>query len=87
MKFKNLLKNHWANFTQTWHKASLGILMQVYLNERTHPFPKGDNLEKTENILMKFKIFLQNNWANFNQTWHKSSVGVCVCVCTFCLIS
>ena len=24
---------------------------------------------------MKFKIFLQNNWANFNQTWHKSSVG------------
>ena len=25
MKFKNpLLKNHWANFNKTWHKASLG---------------------------------------------------------------
>ena len=22
--FKNLLQNHWANFNQTWHKASLG---------------------------------------------------------------
>ena len=21
--FKNLLQNHWANFNQTWHKASL----------------------------------------------------------------
>jgi hypothetical protein len=25
--------------------------------------------------LLHFQLLLQNNWANFNQTWHKSSLG------------
>ena len=37
------LENQWANINQTWHKASLGKGIQIYLNEGTIPFPKGDN--------------------------------------------
>ena len=37
-----LLQNHWANFNQTWHKASLG---EVYSNGGPRPFPRGDNNE------------------------------------------
>ena len=44
--FKNLLlKNHWANFNQTWHKAPLGEGIQVCSNEGPRPFPRGDNYE------------------------------------------
>jgi hypothetical protein len=25
--------------------------------------------------LLHFRLLLQNHWANFNQTWHKSSLG------------
>jgi hypothetical protein len=25
--------------------------------------------------LLHFRLLLQNRWANFNQTWHKSSLG------------
>ena len=36
------------------------------------PFPGGDS----ENTLTKLKnLLLQNHWANFNQTWHKTSLG------------
>ena len=46
--FSLLLQNHWANFNQTWHKASLGPWVkkiQVCSNEGPHPFPRGDNKE------------------------------------------
>ena len=44
--FQLLLKNHWANFNQTWHKASLGKRDSSLLkNERPRPFPRGDNKE------------------------------------------
>ena len=42
--FKHLLlKNHLANFNQTWHKASFsdGDLFKW----RPHPFPRGDDYE------------------------------------------
>ena len=35
-----LLKNHWAKFKQTWHKASLG---EEDSNEGPCPFPRGDS--------------------------------------------
>jgi hypothetical protein len=25
--------------------------------------------------VLNFRLLLQNHWANFNQTWHKSSLG------------
>ena len=46
--FKNLfLQNHWANFNQTWHKASMGEI-QVFCflsNDRLHSFPRGNNYQ------------------------------------------
>ena len=43
--FHLLLQNHWANFNQTWPKASLGEGIQVCSNEGPRPFPRGDNYE------------------------------------------
>ena len=46
MKFKNLLlQDHWANFNKTWVKK-----IQVYSNEGSHPFSRGDNSEYTLTI-------------------------------------
>ena len=44
-KVWNLLKNHMANFNQTWHKASLGDRDSIFLIGRPCPFPRGDNYE------------------------------------------
>ena len=67
-----LLQNHWANFYQTLHKAS----MVKFSNEVPRPFQKGDNFEIAEILLMKFKyLFLQYQLSNFNHTWHKASLG------------
>ena len=41
--FHLLLQNHWANFNQTWHKASSGE--GDCSNEGPRPFPRGDNYE------------------------------------------
>ena len=41
--FHLLLKNHWANFNQSWHKASLGGVKFVQTKGFVHPFPRGDN--------------------------------------------
>ena len=35
------LQNHWANFNQTWHKASLGEAV----SKGPRPFPTEDNYE------------------------------------------
>ena len=43
---------------------------------RATPFPKGRQLGNNENKFTTFKnLLLQNYWANFNQTWHKVSLG------------
>ena len=48
--------------------------IQNYLNEDPRPYPRGDN---SENTPMKFKNqLLLNHLANFNQTYHKPSLGV-----------
>ena len=53
-----LLKNHWANFNQTWHKASLG--KRGY--KGPFPFLRGDNYEIAKNTLTKLKnLLLQNH--------------------------
>ena len=51
-------------------------VIQVCSNEEPHPFHRGDNYEIVNNTLIKLKnLLLQNHWANFNQTWHKVSLG------------
>ena len=58
----------------TKHPWVKGI--QVCSNEKARSFPRGDNYEISENTLSKFKnLSLQNHCANFNQTWHKASLG------------
>ena len=39
--FHLLLQNHWANFNQTWHKASLGEGDSSLFKWRAPPFCKG----------------------------------------------
>ena len=73
---KFFLKNHWANFNQTWHKTSLGDWTQVYSNEGPSLFWRGDNYEIAKNTLTKFKnVFLKNHLSNFNKTWHNAFFG------------
>ena len=43
--FHLLLQNHWANFNQTCHKASLGEGDSSLFKWRARPFPRGDNYE------------------------------------------
>jgi hypothetical protein len=54
--------------------------IQVCLNKRPGPFQRGDN-HKNENGVGSFKN-LQNHWAKFNQTWHKSSLGEGIQFCS-----
>ena len=71
-----LLKNHWANFNQTWHKPSFDEGYSNLFKWRAPPFSKGRLLRNSKNTLTKFKnLLLQNHWAIFNQTWHKASLG------------
>ena len=77
MKLKNLLlQNRWANFNQTWHKASLDDGDTSLFKCKAIPFSKGRSLQIDENTLRKIKnLLLQNHWANFNQIRHNASLG------------
>jgi hypothetical protein len=47
--------------------------IQVCSNKGLSPLQRGDN---HKNRVGSFKnLPLQNHWANFNQTWRKSSLG------------
>ena len=51
LNFYLLLQNHWANFNQTWHKASSGEGNSSCLNEGSRgPFPRGHNYEIWKNV-------------------------------------
>ena len=61
------------SLTKLSTKQSLVNMIQVC--SRTTLFFKGD-YKKGVNILTKYKnLLLQNRWANFNQTCHKTSLG------------
>jgi hypothetical protein len=45
---------------------------EVCSNKGPGPLQRGDN---HKNGVGSFKNLLQNHWANFNQTWHISSLG------------
>ena len=49
---------------------------KFFSNEDPVLFSRKDKLQESENTLTKFKnLLLQNQGANFNQTWHKASLG------------
>jgi hypothetical protein len=49
--------------------------IQVCSNKGPGPLQRGDNDKNVKRGWGNLKIFfLQNHWANFNQTWHKSSL-------------
>ena len=82
--FHLLLQNHRANFNQAWHRASLGKGNSSLFKWRTQP--RVDNYEKQKYIVednyeiaklywRHWNNLLENHWTNFNQTWHKASLG------------
>jgi hypothetical protein len=75
LHFQLLLQNRWANFNQSWHKSSVGKGIQNCTNEGQPPTPRGDNNKKVKILQKKFKNLLQNQLANFNQSWYGSSLG------------
>ena len=57
-RFKNfLLQNHWANFNQTWQKASLGEEDSSWSNKDPSFFPRGNNYEIAKIYLQNLRIF------------------------------
>jgi hypothetical protein len=50
--------------------------IQLCSNKGPGPLQRGDNHKKCKNGMVSFKnLLLKNYWANFNQTWHISSLG------------
>jgi hypothetical protein len=51
--------------------------IQVCTNKGPGPLQRGDNHKNKKNGVGSFKnLLMKNYWAKFNQTWHKSSLGV-----------
>jgi hypothetical protein len=50
---------------------------QVCPNKGPGPLQRGDNYKNVKLGWghLRINLLLQNHWANFNQTWHKSSLG------------
>ena len=74
---KILFQNHWNIFKQTGQKTSFGEVDSTFLNEDFPRLcPRGYNYEIVQIHWQIWKNrFLQNQWANFNQTWPKISLG------------
>ena len=54
MEFKNLLQNHWANFNQTGHKASLGEADSSFFQIKGHALFQGEIITKKQKYIDKF---------------------------------
>ena len=65
-----LILNHWANFNETWHKASLS---KVDSKEGRHLFQKKENTNVEKYHLIKKKV--SRIPGLFNQAWHNASLG------------
>ena len=76
-KFKKiLLRSHWVNFKQTWHKASMGNGDSSLLKWIVPPFSMSRWLRNSKNTLTKFDTFLLQN-----HQLGKSSLGWKIQVC------
>ena len=75
-KFKCLLfQNHWAIFNQNWFNPSLGEGDSSLFKRSPHPLPRGGIYEIAELHWRNLRKLLQNNWANYNQTFKQSFIG------------
>ena len=84
---QEIVKIHWRNlkifFSRTTGPIStkLGTKylwdkgIKLCSNEGPWPFPWVDNYEIAKISWRKFKNLLQNQRANFNQSWHNASLG------------
>ena len=54
LTFHLLLKNHWINFIQTWHKAFLSENDSGFFKTKAMSFSKGRKLQKSKNTWTKF---------------------------------
>ena len=55
--FRFILQNHWSNFNQTRHKASLGVGDSICSNAGSRPSPREDNSNNVKSYWNYFKIF------------------------------
>ena len=78
--FKNLLlKNHWANFNQTWHKSSLCEGDSSLFKWKALPFGRGDNYKIVKIHWWIWKIiFFQTNGSISTKlgTMHRKVKGI-----------
>ena len=66
-----LLKNHWANFNQTWHRAFLGEGDSILFKWRAPPFLLEflNQVSWKKNIFLKTKCFLSFYVVNCSLNW------------------
>ena len=80
--FHLLLQNHWANFNQTWHKASLSEGDLILFKWRARPFPRGANYEIVKIHWRNLKIFFSRTTESTStklSTKHPWVKGIQVC--------
>ena len=71
-----ILQNYWANFNQTWQKASFGKGDTSLFKMKGHAFSKVGWYWHSENTLTTFKtLLLLNHLNNIHQIWHEASLG------------
>ena len=75
--FHLLVKNHWTNFKQTWHKLKHSWVKGIrFVQMKSPALFQGKIITNSKNILTKFKnLLLKNHRTNFNQTWQEASFG------------
>ena len=61
--FLSHLQKHWANYNQTWHKASLGDEDSSLLKWGPCPFPRGNDFEIVKIHWRNIKIFSRTTGA------------------------
>ena len=61
----------------TKHPSVKEVQFFFFPNEGPCPFPRVDNSEIAKILWQNWKnLLIQNHKANFNQTWHKASLGI-----------
>ena len=77
-----LLQNHWANFNQTWHKASLSNGDSSLFKWRTLPFSREDNYKIVKIHWRNLKLFFSRRTGPISTklgTKHPWMKGIQVC--------
>ena len=75
--FHLLLQNHWANFNQTWHKASLGAGDSSLFKWRVSPFSKERLLQNWKHIIKFLKSSSPEPLGQFQPNLAKMGIQVC----------